>query len=80
MTRDEIDAAICAIHKRGMNAWLGDIHPSSTEREIYVAGFNAACEACAKAVEGGRFLHDDAPDAKWAKACAAACRAMANQD
>ena len=32
-------------------------------------------EACAKVCEGGSFLHDDAPDARFGKACAAAIRA-----
>ena len=32
-------------------------------------------EACAKVVENGRFLHDDAPDARFGKACAQAIRA-----
>jgi len=31
-------------------------------------------ERCAKIAEGGRFLHDDAPDARFGKACAAAIR------
>ena len=32
-------------------------------------------EACAKVCEGGNFLHDEAPDARLGKACAAAIRA-----
>ena len=32
-------------------------------------------EACAKVCEGGNFLHDEAPDARFGKACAAAIRA-----
>jgi hypothetical protein len=32
-------------------------------------------EACAKVAENGRFLHDDSPEAKFGKACAAAIRA-----
>lgn len=32
-------------------------------------------EACARVAEGGRFLHDDAPDARFGKACADAIRA-----
>ena len=35
-------------------------------------------EACAKVCEGGSFLHDDAPDARFGKACAAAIRARSN--
>lgn len=32
-------------------------------------------EACAKVAENGNFLHDDSPEAKFGKACAAAIRA-----
>ena len=32
-------------------------------------------EACAKVAENGRFLHDDSPEARFGKACAAAIRA-----
>ena len=32
-------------------------------------------EACAKVAESGNFLHDDSPEAKFGKACAAAIRA-----
>lgn len=34
-------------------------------------------ERAAKVAEGGRFLHDDAPDARFGKACAAAIREAA---
>jgi len=34
-------------------------------------------EEAAKRVEGGRFLHDDAPVAKWAREVATAIRALA---
>jgi hypothetical protein len=33
-------------------------------------------ERCAKVAEGGRFLHDDAPDARFGKACSSAIRAL----
>jgi len=33
-------------------------------------------EAAAKVAEEGRFLHDDSPEARWGKACAAAIRAL----
>lgn len=39
------------------------------------AAVAAEREACARVAEGGRFLHDDAPDARFGKACAAAIRA-----
>ena len=32
-------------------------------------------EACARVAENGNFLHDDSPEAKFGKACAAAIRA-----
>ena len=44
----------------------------------YKAGAAAEREACAKVCEGGSFLHDDAPDARFGKACAAAIRARSN--
>jgi hypothetical protein len=37
-------------------------------------------EACAKVAENGRFLHDDSPEAKFGKACAAAIRARGQHD
>ena len=33
---------------------------------------------CAKVAEGGAFLHDDAPDARFGKACAKAIRMRSN--
>ena len=39
-------------------------------------GAEAMREAAAKVAEGGRFLHDDSPEARWGKACAAAIRAL----
>jgi hypothetical protein len=36
-------------------------------------------EQCAKVCEGGHFLHDEAADARFGKACAAAIRARSNQ-
>jgi hypothetical protein len=32
-------------------------------------------EACAQVAENGNFLHDDSPEARFGKACAAAIRA-----
>jgi len=37
-------------------------------------------EACAKVADDGRFLHDDSPEAKFGKACAAAIRARGKND
>jgi spore coat polysaccharide biosynthesis protein SpsF (cytidylyltransferase family) len=37
-------------------------------------------EACAKVADDGRFLHDDSPEAKFGKACAAAIRARGKHD
>jgi hypothetical protein len=37
-------------------------------------------EACAKVAENGRFLHDDSPEAKFGKACAAAIRARGQHE
>ena len=58
---------------------------SATEQSLYdfdevvriVAQVRAdALEEAAKVCEGGRFLHDDAPDAIFGKACAKAIRAI----
>ena len=43
------------------------------ERELSSARL-VALEEAAKIAEGGRFLHDDAPDARFGKACATAIR------
>jgi len=37
-------------------------------------------DACAKVADDGRFLHDDSPEAKFGKACAAAIRARGKND
>jgi hypothetical protein len=46
--------------------------------EAYAGGFAAGAaaerEACAKVAESGNFLHDDSPEARFGKACAAAIR------
>jgi hypothetical protein len=49
-----------------------------TEKEVRLiieGAIAAEREACAKVAENGRFLHDDSPEAKFGKACAAAIRA-----
>jgi len=43
---------------------------------IYRAGLAAGIERAAQRVENGRFLHDDAPTARFARECAAAIRAL----
>jgi hypothetical protein len=43
--------------------------------EGWVAGSAAEREACAQVAENGRFLHDDSPEARFGKSCAAAIRA-----
>jgi hypothetical protein len=42
--------------------------------DIWQAATLAERERCAKIAEGGCFLHDDAPDARFGKACAKAIR------
>lgn len=46
------------------------------DKAIYLAGMRAGMERAAQRVENGRFLHDDAPTARFAKECAAAIRAL----
>jgi hypothetical protein len=45
----------------------------------YEAGRKDENEACAKVSENGCFLHDDSPEARFGKACAAAIRARREQ-
>ena len=42
------------------------------------AAANAEREACARVAEGGSFLHENAPDAIFGKACAGAIRKRSN--
>jgi hypothetical protein len=52
-------------------------------KDIVAKAENAALEereACAKVADDGRFLHDDSPEAKFGKACAAAIRARGKND
>lgn len=44
-------------------------------RRSPASGAAAMREAAARVAEGGRFLHDDSPAARWGKECAAAIRA-----
>lgn len=46
--------------------------------QLYRNTVAAEREACAKVADNGRFLHDDSPEAKFGKACAAAIRARGN--
>lgn len=61
--------------------WFFDLGISLTPQRIdaFLDAERAAREdereQCAKIAEGGSFLHDDAPDARFGKACAAAIRA-----
>jgi hypothetical protein len=53
---------------------------TSDEIERFAALVAAAeREACAKIAENGNFLHDDSPEAKFGKACAAAIRARSQK-
>ena len=52
----------------------GEAAMKAAEKAVDVA-IKLEREACAKVCEGGNFLHDEAPDARLGKACAAAIRA-----
>lgn len=52
------------------NAVMSILSRSGLEAEARLA----ALEEAAQVVEGGSFLHENAPDALWAKACAQAIR------
>lgn len=54
--------------------WSDDLLAETLAFEIQVA-VAAEREACAKVAEGGSFLHDDSPEARFGKACAKAIRA-----
>jgi len=60
---------------------FGQMYLSESETALrifeygYKAGVEAEREACAKLIEGGSFLHDDAPAARLAKEAAKAIRA-----
>lgn len=45
-----------------------------TIQQAYELGREDENEECAEVVEGGRFLHEDAPDARLARECAKAIR------
>ncbi len=51
---------------------IGDLCETEFEFGAMVAA--AEREACAKVAESGNFLHDDSPEARFGKACAAAIR------
>jgi hypothetical protein len=81
MTRDDI---IRIAEKSGIKfrKHLEDFHSPYCdgiyieEMEAFVQLIAAAeREACAKVADDGCFLHDDSPEAKFGKACAAAIRA-----
>ena len=56
---------------------LGERYPiDERDQAIYRAGLAAGIERAAQRVENGRFLHDDAPTARFARECAAAIRAL----
>lgn len=52
----------------------------AAERARREAARKEALEEAARIAEGGRFLHDDAPDARFGRACAAAIRRRAASD
>jgi len=79
-TRDEIivmslddigDLLIDADEK----VWVDVLDHREALHKAYQSGRNAGLKEAAEVCEGGSFLHDDAPDARFGKACAAAIRA-----
>lgn len=74
MNRDEYNVLF---HKVGLNR-VAFKAVNDCDEEILVLVNEAIAEereACAKVADDGRFLHDDSPEAKFGKACAAAIRA-----
>ena len=74
MTREDIIRM--ARKAKLLPQWL-ELCPKDEKALVRFAALVAAAEreACAKVCEGGSFLHDDAQDARFGKACAAAIRA-----
>jgi len=65
----------CAEHDGCRNYWCDCDSCSGAMRAERKSIYDGALEEAAKISEGGRFLHDDAPDAKLGRACAVAIRA-----
>jgi hypothetical protein len=61
-------------HLQCVGEYHPDFHTVSDERFAALVAA-AEREACVKVAENGNFLHDDSPEAKFGKACAAAIRA-----
>ncbi len=61
-------------HLQCVGEYHPDFHTVSDERFAALVAA-AEREACAQVAENGNFLHDDSPEAKFGKACAAAIRA-----
>lgn len=76
MNRDDI---IRMAREAGGDDWgiFKDFMPELEHFASLVAA--AEREACAKVSENGCFLHDDSPEARFGKACAAAIRARREQ-
>ena len=80
MTKDDIIrmAQEAGLHLATDVNWMPIIGLKYAEKFAaiaYAAGAAAEREACAKVAENGRFLHDDSPEARFGKSCAAAIRA-----
>jgi hypothetical protein len=71
----EMTAAQAAELARALVAGTGPVDEGALADELdIVEAVEAEREACAQVAEGGRFLHDDAPDARFGRECAAAIR------
>ncbi len=77
MNRDDIVAmALESGFERNSLGWSFTSGRLDYHLERFAALVAAAeREACAKVAENGNFLHDDSPEARFGKACAAAIRA-----
>lgn len=69
----------------GIDTAVGSMDYWGTELEgvlldMYDLGAAAEREACARLVEGGNFLHDQAPDARWAKVIGRLIRTRGNNE
>jgi hypothetical protein len=75
VNRDDIIRVMCDVLGPESEFW--SVNEAMLEEWLPFLQAIAAAEreACAKVAENGNFLHDDSPEAKFGKACAAAIRA-----
>jgi len=74
MTIDDIIRSFLALHPDTPIDGREYAIPLRVISRILEAAVKLEREACAKVAENGNFLHDDSPEARFGKSCAAAIR------